>query len=460
MFKKFIFILICLLFSIKVFAVQQGVPVANTIATIPLEVKAENNPYLEFFYYIYIENIPNGTITKYNKFGENIILGKVLVPAYCLKDSKSFWAAHYIRGNDNTASAVDAIGVNSIHISVNPNNKKYQPAMPDDWLAMIFSLAIKEDYDNTINYNPAVIYTDISGGEDLFGGDSAPFVGNPVQYLTPDNKWDTLDNYFNNDFNKPLPSNLRIVVTRPYTKYGYPDYIEFENWTSGNIIANQTMLNNGRVLLHYSELDPIYIADVLQRVSATGRFIGSEYAGVGRIRANHGGGICLSTGPHLGNLGNGFSRHNERGGFQIIPANHGKFLHYNLGLDFINKEQYLIVGPKGINNNILKNVNYVLPLTPTQNVQLPNDLNNYQISVNPFWEGVAPLFSSYIQPHKPNSWQPSVLNNYNYFLVSEDFGKTWQECPVLQSINSTPRKWTNIRIYLQYDRGLLIDSRH
>ncbi|MFA5879939.1 MAG: hypothetical protein WC860_07165 [Candidatus Margulisiibacteriota bacterium] len=425
-----------------------GLPPANTInAQLPELVKNENNPSLEPLYIIYIENTEQGLITKLNKFGELINLGKVLKPATKIKDSNGFWAAHYVKANNNNFSAVDAIGVNAIHCVVTTQN--YDPANYKKWPAMIFSLGIKEDYQNALGtYNDSMIYTNIPGGTDLFGGDSSPFVGNPIECLTTKNQWVSLEQYFNNDFSQDLPQKFRIIVSRPNTDLGFPDYLEFENWASADVVQNQVMPNNGQVLVHYPGNQPIPIASVMQRVSATGRFVGSEYAGLGTLRANHGGVICLSTIPYTGYLGSSMAKHNQRGGFQIIPANHAKFLQYNLNIKCINKPQYMIISYLGADKNGLSDPNYVV----TANMA---STPNSTLSYSPFWEGVAPLFASYLQPHKPNSWQSDTIGNNIYFLVSSDFGKTWQTCPEIHGIQNIPENWTNIRIYLAYDRGLL-----
>ena len=61
-----------------------------------------------------------------------------------------------------------------------------------------------------------------------------------------------------------------------------------------------------------------------------GRFEGTEFTGVGRIRANHPGVICIST-----------SKEGKLGGFQIIPARHAQVLSEVYGpLD-----QWMVVGP-------------------------------------------------------------------------------------------------------------------
>lgn len=72
------------------------------------------------------------------------------------------------------------------------------------------------------------------------------------------------------------------------------------------------------------------------------------------------------------------------------------------------------------------------------------------VTYDPIWEGVAPLFSEYLIPrHIPGNVSAST-----YFMVSTDFGETWQECPAIQGVTdastSPVTNWTNIRLYIYY----------
>lgn len=277
-----------------------------------------------------------------------------------------------------------------------------------------------------------MIYTSIPGGTNIFGGSCAPYVGNPVKYLKDDGTWDTFDNYFRGDFSKAISKRLMIEVYQASTKNGTPDYIEFENWAAGDTVGGVLQSGNGHVTVHYPNGASKYIADVIQRVQGTGRFVGSEYADVGRLRAAHPGVICFSTSPRVGFTHDS----NLRGGFQFVTANHAKYLGYDLGQDsFVGRDQWGIIAHIGADAAELYNTDYII---------------DGRVTYDPVWEGVPPLFAEYIsQRNIPGNKQAST-----YFVVSSDFGETWQKCPTIQGVTdadtSAVAEWTNIRLYLRY----------
>jgi hypothetical protein len=87
-------------------------------------------------------------------------------------------------------------------------------------------------------------------------------------------------------------------------------------------------------------------------VQGVGRFVGSYFSEVGRLRANHNGVIDISTSPR-----------GAVGSFQIVPANHAMSpeTHYIRELT-----QWMVVGPVS--------------------------------ALDPSWEGTGPLFSSFLRP--------------------------------------------------------------
>ncbi|MFD2349689.1 hypothetical protein ACFSTC_10395 [Nonomuraea ferruginea] len=106
-----------------------------------------------------------------------------------------------------------------------------------------------------------------------------------------------------------------------------PTYLEFENWAAGDTVAGKTHEKNGGIYVGYARGEKRKVADVVQRVQGTGRFGGTEFAHIGQMDTNHPGALTFSTSPFVG-----FSwDENVRGGFQIVPANHVKFLSNDLG---------------------------------------------------------------------------------------------------------------------------------
>src|SRR5690606_29025231 len=89
---------------------------------------------------------------------------------------------------------------------------------------------------------------------------------------------------------QPLPAHYvpqigdvwTIPIMRPLR---YPRQITFENRFGGFI------------WLQFRGEEPRVIGQVLRPVEGVGRFVGSYFAGVGRIRANHNGVIDISTSP-------------------------------------------------------------------------------------------------------------------------------------------------------------------
>lgn len=402
--------------------------------TIPTQVQAENNPTMTVLFKIYIENFSGGKITKVENSGTHVLIGNVLRPATLAKDaSDGFWASHYEKAYDGTHGAVTAAGVNAIHLRVGPE-AAYDPLNPYAWTPKLISLGPKENYDYAGGvYSDALIYTDIPGGSGIFGGWTAPFVGNKVEYYTSTGEWRPVTEYYNGDYTKVAPKRLLITVAKPSTSDGSPDYLEFENWAAGDQVAGVTKATNGRVLVHYPNGTTKHAADVIQRVSGTGRFDGSEYAEVGRVRASHPGVLCLSTSPKVGYTTDA----NKRGGFQIIPPNHAKFLAYDLAQDsFIGKPQWMIIGPVGSSSSTLYDTRYTI---------------DGKLSYDPAWEAVAPVFGMYIRPKHI----PGDTANSTRFVVSTDYGATWQNPPSITGVtdpttNSPVNSWTNIRLYLQY----------
>lgn len=450
----------------------QGSNVADSInSSIPEVVKEENTPNLELMYEVYIENRDGGSIYQQYPDGTTRTMGNVIrAGKYSADSSAGFWASHYDAGNDGSHSCITATASNNVHIRVGPNEsydpikaaeitKESVPSLsPKDieaagvWMPKQFTIGTEEDYsfaaiNNTAGFADNIIYTDMAGGTEIFGGISGAFVGNPVHFLDSDGEWKSLDYYYNGSYDKPIPEDLKIIVSKPSIDIGSPTSIEFENWAAGDTVNGEYKDTNGRVLLNYEDGTSKHIADIIQRVKGTGRFGGSEYSHVGTFRASHPGVICLSTSPKTGRTNWGNASHYS-GGIQLVPANHAKFLAYNVDQkafidgQFNQQPHYGIIGAVGSTAENLFNPDYAI---------------DGKISYDPIWEAVAPLYSQYMKP----KYIDGDKENSTMFVISEDFGQTYQESPTIMGLTgfknnensfeeSPVANWTNIKILLKY----------
>ncbi|MDB1940402.1 hypothetical protein [Clostridium tertium] len=473
----FVGILVILgVFSRNVFANSmekyKGSIVADSInSKIPEEVREENTPNLDLMYMIYIKNRDGGSIYQEFPDGSKRSIGNVIRSGkYPTNSSAGFWASHYDAANDGTHSCITASASNNVHVRVGPN-ESYDPIKaaeitkasvpslsPADieaagvWMPKQFTIGTEDDYvyaeiNNPSKFTESIIYTDILGGNEIFGGESGAFVGNPVQFLDNDEEWKSLDYYYNGSYDKPIPEDLRIVVSKPSISIGSPVSIEFENWAAGDTVNGEYKESNGRVLLNYADGTSKHIADIIQRVRGTGRFGGSEYSHVGTFRASHPGVICLSTSPKVGRSNWG-TYIDYSGGIQLVPANHAKFLAYNVDqksfIDGAYSQQphYGIIASIGSNKEDLYNPEYA-----------PNG----EITFDPILEAVAPLYSQYLKP----KYIDGDIENSTMFVISEDFGVNWKETPTIMGLTgfenhsasfeeSPVASWTNIKILLEY----------
>jgi len=318
----------------------------------------ENNPKFEEIYRIKIWNLPGGTVEVSLDKGKTWKpLGKVVYPTQKLGQgfAASRWAEE---------GKVAATSVNAIHIKTSTEA---------DGSGVIFSILPKEFLKPPRVYKSYLspdssLYTDIPAGEGIFGGGYAPYVGNEVfiargEYpLYPLGKW----------YIPAIGDKIYIMVSRPVD---YPKEIVFENRLGG------------KVTIHYFGGREEVIGIVLQPVAGIGRFDGSKYASVGRIRANHAGVIDVST-----------SRLGRIGGFQIVPSRHGSDLGY-----VKTAAQYLVVAPTS--------------------------------TAESFLEGQAPLFKYFIKPSYGNkdleieNWEEKLLDRF-LVEVKMEGSNTWQLVPV------------------------------
>ncbi len=317
--------------------------------------------YLRELYTIIIENEPSGRILAIQNKGATFeVLGSVIYP--CQKvNPKGYTASKWAK-----PGAVAATAVNAIHIKTSDNTSEAK--------GMVFSLVPFEMASPPSNYNSFLspdssIYTSIRSGTYIFGGKYSPFVGNPVfvQRATSEAVliWD--------DYVPELGDRIIIKVLKPLS---YPRAIVFENREGG---VAKVVFGAGQEQI---------IGEVLKPVRGVGRFQGTKYSSVGRIRANHTGVIDISTSPV-----------NKTGGFQIIPSNHA--LSQEMG-NALKLTQWMIVGP-----------------VPGQ---------------ESFLEGMPPLFSSYLRPVYTNldlgspEWVNEILSRFIVDVKFKDADK-WRPMP-------------------------------
>jgi len=328
------------------------------------EVLAENTAPLTEIGRIRIENRPGGVIAVTANGGWRPV-GSVL--RYTTKiDRNSFTASAWGRPGTVVATAV-----NALHVKVG-QNEKLDRGMDFSLLPVEFAPGSREPFET--RSPDASIYTDIPAGTCIFGGDYSPLVGNPV-FIERDGKLEPLTP----DYVPALGDVVVISIRRPGP---YPSQIVFENRFQGQIF------------LEYPDGYCKPIGTVLRPVMGVGRFPGTLYASIGRLRANHPGVIDVST-----------SLIGEVGGFQIVPAGHAM----SPETSYVRLlTQWMVVGPLD--------------------------------SRDPTWEGVVPLFYQYLRPKYDaadlyaEDWDVRLLGR---FLVEVKRDGRWQAMPHL-GIGASP----------------------
>ncbi|MBU0687495.1 MAG: hypothetical protein KKB81_06600 [Candidatus Margulisbacteria bacterium] len=352
--KLFLLICIILLFSASAYASLDEIGV-------PQSLLPENNPDFQETCRIKIINQRDGEIAVSRDLGKTWEkIGEVVIPALKVND-QGYTASKWIPNGEVCATAV-----NAIHIKAGYNEKNDR--------GIIFSILPKEFSSVPKNYNSfyspsSSILTNIPAGTCIFGGEDSPFTGDKV--IAVGRAWNPRDPKA--VFVPKEGDQFIIYVIQPKV---YPREIVFENRFGGFIT------------LRYLDGKEKIIGQVLKPVLGVGRFSGTQYAEVGRIRANHSAVIDIATSP-LGKVG----------GFQIIPAYHG------MSPEMIYaraKTQWMIVGPPNIDD--------------------------------PSFEGAAPLFKYFIRPVYVEStlteenWQEILLSKFLAEVKMK--GKdTWQAMP-------------------------------
>ena len=320
----------------------------------------ENNPKFEEILRIKIWNHPGGSVEVSSDEGKAWEqAGKVIYPTV-KTNPEGYAASRWVADGKVAATAV-----NAIHIKTSTGS---------DETGIIFSLLPKEFLRKPKAYRSYLspdssIYTDIPAGESIFGGGFSPFVGNIVMLSRPAVPVIPIPR----GYVPAVGDKIYIIVDRPVD---YPKEMVFEN------------RSGGAVSITYFNGISRTIGQVLRPVTGIGRFEGTKYAGVGRIRADHAGVIDVST----SGLG-------EIGGFQIIPSQHSSNLKYTEV-----SSQWMVIGPANSSEA---------------------------------FEGKAPFFKYFIRPSyaqddlESEDWENRLLKR---FLVEVKLkgSDRWQPMPVLE----------------------------
>lgn len=262
------------------------------------EVAAINEARGPESFRIRIHNEAGGAIEVSRDEGAQwLTVGHVTAPATAVNP------AGYTASQWAPDSAVAASAVNALHIKVANH--------PETDRGIVFSLVPAGTVSGAAQGRGSTsIVTDIFGGEGIFGGGFAPYVGSPVSLEgAPEEPLAA-------DYAPAASDTIVIRVLEPARRLAS---IEFENSFGGLITAR--FIGGERQV----------IGTVLRPVVGIGRFPGTLNAAPGRIRANHPGVIDISTSPP-----------GMVGGFQIVPSGHAD----SPEVSYIRTgTQWMVVGP-------------------------------------------------------------------------------------------------------------------
>jgi len=245
---------------------------------------------LDEYFTITVELSPGGEITAQRQGSPRTVLGKVKVLPVNSR-WPSFTASAWGREQSIVASAVNAI---HILLSVEKGKGRTISLLPEDTVAPAAGPG-------------AAIVTNIRAGRALFGA-WAPPVGSRVTFQRSDGS-----TYKAGDI--PREGDVMKITAEPLP---CPYFVEVENRPGGRVTA-------------WSGDGPKVLGRVIRPLGGTGRFDGTIFQDIGRIRANHPGVIDVCTSPE-----------GLVGGFQIIPLEHA-FSHEMLGA--WKMTQWMVIGP-------------------------------------------------------------------------------------------------------------------
>lgn len=292
-------------------------------------------------------------------------IGQVLIP--------NAGAIHTVKEGEFSAvkwaptSSVAATAVNAIHLKLTHTGTHGE-------LISILPKEVMAWREAGISYagEPSSVYLDLAAGTGLFGLDWSLRVGDPV-YLKDGAQWVAWP-----EGRVPQLNDEWMIIAKDAGLKNW--VIEIENHVAG------------RVTLYQPNQPPHVLARVMKPVSGSGRFPGSLYQSIGRIRANHPGVIDVSTSP-LGQVG----------GFQIVPNQHGQS----------NQLRFTMISP------------VYMVIQPLEGA--------------PPLEGQWPLFKGMIQPGD----EVDAMVNGTWQPMPESIGKDYTRLSVLEGIRIRPGPHSN-----------------
>ena len=324
--------------------------------------------YAEDFIEIKIPCRENSEVKAVLPDGETVLLGKIL-----MTPSKTNYPA-YTASKWSEPSTVCASAVNAIHILLNVEEDKGRI------LSLVPSVTIAP-----AAVKGAFFSIDSPAGTGIFGG-FAPLTGSKVSIKRNGVEFPLSD----------VPNSDDVLIIR--TKL--PEFPKF-------FMADIENRPGGRVIVHGKDGAKV-IARVIHKVGGVGRFEGTKFQSVGRIRASHSGVIDVST-----------SKRGEIGGIQIMPLKHAL-----TSKEMINAwtlTQWMIISP------------------------LPNA---------PDLEGHEPLYkNSFIPGTQLKDKMPDLWSQYGRksLILCRRNGGEWERLPEVSGrVDYALKDITHLRIYFPF----------